>query len=162
MSHNYAFLEKQYLGFNRFGLVRRIVIMLFCFIFYFASDDTQGDTADLFFYLGMGILVISGGAMLISHLETKVDGNNLILSGPMTHKKVKIDVTSISEISIEPYSKFLMNRPMFNLHRKDARRFYTHGNRCVSFISPDGENMKIGTQRPEELKRALENASNKS
>ena len=159
MSHNYAFLEKQYLGFNRFGLVRRMVIMLFCFIFYFASDDTQGDTADLFFYIGIVILVMSGGAMLISHLETKIDGNKLVLSGPMTHRKVEMDIKGISDIKVEPYSKFLMNRPMFNLHKKDARRFYTHGIHCVAFNSPDAENIKLGTQRPEELKRALEKAS---
>lgn len=133
--------------------------MLFCFLFYFASDDTQGDTADLFFYLGMGILVMSAAAMLISHLETKVDGHKLILSGPMTHKRVEMDIKGISDIRIEPYSKFLMNRPMFNLHRKNSRRFYTHGNGCVSFISPDGEHIKLGTQRPEELKRALEKAA---
>lgn len=158
MSPEANYHEKQYLGFNRFGLLRRIIIMLFCFIFYFVSDDEQGDTANLFFYLGIGILVISGGAMLVSHLETKIIGSTLILSGPMTHKKVEIDLAGITNIHTRPYSKFIMNRPMFNLHRKNARRFYTHGTMCVEFTAKDGEVFRIGSQRAEGLKRALEAA----
>ena len=135
MSTEVKYHEKQYLGFNRFGLLRRIVIMLFCFLFYFASDDDQGDTANLFFYVGIAILVMSGIAMLISHLETNIIGSKLILSGPMTHKKVELELNGISNIHIRPYSKFIMNRPMFNLHRNNARRFYTHGNMCVEFTT---------------------------
>jgi hypothetical protein len=159
MAQQPLFYEKQYLGFNRFGLVRRMVIMLFCFLFYFASDDTQGDTADLFFYLGIGILVMSGGAMLVSHLETKITKNTITLSGPMTHRKVEMELTGVSDIQVMPYSRFIMNRPMFNLHRNRARRFYTHGTMCVEFTSASGETIKLGSQRPEELKRALEKAS---
>jgi hypothetical protein len=155
MSEDVTFLEKQYMGFNRFGLMRRMVITLFCFVFYFTSDDTQGNTADIFFYLGIGILVMSAGALLISHLETRIEGNTLTLIGPMTHKKVVIEMSDISDVVVMPYSKFLMNRPMFNLHRKNARRFYTHGNGCVEFTA-NGERIKLGTQRAEELKRILD------
>ncbi|GAB5540074.1 MAG: hypothetical protein Salg2KO_21770 [Salibacteraceae bacterium] len=159
MSQEPLFYEKQYLGFNRFGLVRRMVIILFCFIFYFASGDTQGDTADLFFYLGVGILVMSGGAMLISHLETRIEGKKLILKGPMTHRRVEMELSGVTNIEVKPYSKFIMNRPMFNLHRNKARRFYTHGAMCVEFTSPEGETIKLGSQRPEGLKSAIEAAS---
>jgi hypothetical protein len=158
MSTEVKYHEKQYLGFNRFGLLRRIVIMLFCFLFYFASDDDQGDTANLFFYVGIAILVMSGIAMLISHLETNIIGSKLILSGPMTHKKVELELNGISNIHIRPYSKFIMNRPMFNLHRNNARRFYTHGNMCVEFTTSEGEVIRLGSQRPEGLKRSLEAA----
>lgn len=158
MEHD--FHEKQYLGFNRFGIMRRIVIVVFCFLFFFASED-EGDTANLFFYLGMFILVISAGAMMVSHLETRVKDGKLLLTGPMTHRRVEMDLSGISDISVEPYSKFMMNRPMFNLHRKNARRFYTHGNKCVQFTAADGEVIKLGSQRPEELKRALEAGASK-
>jgi hypothetical protein len=156
-----VFQETQYLGFNRFGLVRRMVIMLFCFLFYFASEDTKGETADLFFYLGLGILVMSGGAMMFAHLKTEVKGKKLILKGPITHRRVELDLNGIESVEVKPYSRFIMNRPMFNLHKKNARRFYTHGAMCIEFTSADGEVVKVGSQRPEELKRAIEAAAKK-
>jgi hypothetical protein len=156
MQTTFDFNERQYLGFNRFGLLRRMTIMLFCFVFYFVSENTEDETADLFFFLGILVLIISAGAMMVSHLHTTLIGKSLILVGPMTFRKVEMDVSSTSNIEVKPYSNFIMNRPMFNLHRKDARRFYTHGKWCVEFNSADGELIKLGTQRPTELKAALE------
>lgn len=155
------FHERQYLGFNRFGLVRRIVIVLFCFVFYLVSEDTTGNTADLFFYLGLIILAMSAGAMLVSHLDTTLTGTTLKLVGPMTFRQVEMDIKGITEINVKPYSNFLMSRPMFNLHRKDARRFYTHGKWCVEFTTSEGETVLLGSQRPKELKQALEEAQTK-
>lgn len=152
---NKEFHEKQYLGFNRFGLVRRIVIMAFCFAFYFASGE-EAKNGELFFYLGMFILVLSGLALLIQHLETIVKDGKLHLIGPMTFKKVAFDISEIDSIEIAPYSKFLMNRPMFNLHRRGQLRFYTHGNMCVRITLKDGQLIKLGTQRPDALKKALD------
>lgn len=149
------FHEKQYLGFNRFGLVRRIVIMAFCFAFYFASGD-EAMNGELFFYLGMFILVLSGLALLIQHLETVVNDGKLRLIGPMTFKEVEINLSDIEKVEIAPYSKFLMNRPMFNLHRRGQLRFYTHGNMCVRITLKDGQLIKLGTQRPDALKKALD------
>ena len=108
MEASFDFHEKQYLGFNRFGILRRIVLVVFCFLFYFASED-EGDTADLFFYLGMFILVISAGAMMVSHLETQVTRGKLTLVGPMTHRRVEMDLSGIRDIEVAPYSRFMMN-----------------------------------------------------
>lgn len=153
-----GFHERQYLGFNRFGMLRRFVIILFCFVFYMVSGEEAGETAHLFFYLGLALLVINALAMLISHLDTTLNDTTLKLVGPITFRKVEMDVRGISSIEIKPYSAFLLNRPMFNLHRQNARTFYTHGKWCVEFTAPNGETVRLGSQRPKELKLALEEA----
>ncbi|MDP4663394.1 MAG: hypothetical protein NWQ55_01920 [Salibacteraceae bacterium] len=151
----YDYIERQYLGFNRFGLIRRIVITIFCFVFYFVSDDAALNR-DLFFYLGLFVLVLSAAALLIRHLETTVKDGKLKLVGPTTFKKVELDLKELQAVEIRPYSRFVMNRPMFNLHRKGQLRFYTHGNMCVMFKLKDGQVVKLGTQRPDALKAILE------
>lgn len=153
MKH-YDYFERQYLGFNRFGLVRRMVIAIFCFVFYFVSDESVLNR-DLFFYIGLFVLALSAAALLLKHLETKIDGNKLILNGTMTSKQVEFDLTNLQAIEVLPYSRFLMNRPLFNLHRRGQLRFYTHGTMAVRFTLSDGQIVKLGTQRPEALKDAL-------
>lgn len=128
--------------------------MLFCFVFYFVTDEK--DTArNLFFYLGVILLIISASAVLISHLETKIENSTLTLVGPMTFRKVTADLSGIKSVQIEPYSGFLLNRPVFNLHKNGEIRFYTHGKWCVEFVTRKDERIRLGTQRPEELKRVL-------
>lgn len=148
------FYERQFLGYNRFSLIRRMTVMLFCFLFYYVSDEND-NTRDLFFLLGIVLLVISAAAMLISHLETRIEGSYLKLDGPMTFRKVSLDLSGIKGVQIQPYSKFLLNRPVFNLHRADGIRFYTHGKWCVEFVTRKDETIRLGTQKPEELKRVL-------
>jgi len=148
------FHERQFLGYNRFSLIRRMTVMLFCFLFYYVADE-KDNTRDLFFYLGVILLVISAAAMLISHLDTRIEGSTLWLRGPMTFRKVTLDLVGIKRVQIQPYSRFLLNRPVFNLHRHDSIRFYTHGRWSVEFVTRKDELIRLGTQRPEELKRVL-------
>lgn len=155
MSSDLAFHEKQYLGFNRYGIIRRTVVMLFCFIFYFVSNDKE-NSAVLFFYLGIAVLIISGIAMMISHLETRIEGTNLHLIGPMSSREVHMDLNGIHDVKVKPYSRFVLNRPMFNLHRRGSVRFFTHGKWCVEFINAKDEIVRLGTQRPEQLRAVLE------
>lgn len=155
MSTKRLYHEKQYLGFNRFGMLRRMIVILFCFLFYFVSED-KGDSAELFFYIGIALLIMSAGAMLVSHLETRLEGTNLHLIGPMTFKEVHLDLTDIRQLKVKPYSRFMLNRPMFNLHRRGSIRFYTHGKWCVEFVTAEGETVRLGTQRPEQLRAVLE------
>lgn len=154
MPNNFEYSERQYLGFNRFGLIRRMVIMLFCFVFYFVSDEAALNR-DLFFYIGLFVLVLSAGALLINHLTTQIKDGKLRLIGPMTFKEVEFDLKNLREVEIRPYSRFVMNRPMFNWHRKGQLRFYTHGSMCILFKMEDGQVVKLGTQRPDALKAAL-------
>ncbi len=154
MATKYDYSEKQYLGYNRFGIIRRTVIALFCLVFYYASE--AGDKMkETFLLLAIVILVLSVASLLIQHLETRLDGSKLTLIGPMTFKKVELDMEGIKYVEVKPYSRFLLNRPMFNLHKNNSQRFFTHGHWCVEFETKDGQVVTLGTQRPNGLKEIL-------
>ncbi len=154
MAIKYDYQEKQYLGFNRFGIMRRTVIALFCLIFYYASE-VDDQTKNVFFLLAIVVLVLSLVSMMIQHLETRLEGSKLTLIGPMTFKKVELEMDGLRALEVKPYSKFLLNRPMFNLHRKESIRFFTYGKWCVEFETKNGERITLGTQRPQGLYEIL-------
>ena len=110
---------------------------------------------ETFLLLAIVILVLSIASLLIQHLETRLDGSKLTLIGPMTFKKVEMDLDGIKYVEVKPYSKFLLNRPMFNLHKKNSQRFFTYGHWCVEFETKDGQVVTLGTQRPNGLKEIL-------
>jgi len=157
MAIKHDFHEKQFLGYNRFGVVRRTVVALFCLIFYFVAD-TDEQMANVFFYLAIAILVLSALSMMLLHLETIIDGKTMRLNGPMTFRKVEFDISTFKTIRIEAYSRLAMNRPMFNLHWKNSLRFYTYGKWCVVIETKDGQIIRLGTQRPEGLKEIVSKA----
>jgi hypothetical protein len=154
MATKFDFHERQYLGFNRFGIIRRTVIALFCLVFYWVAE-ADDQMKQLFFLLALVILGLSLISMLIQHLETRLDGHQLTLIGPMTFKKVVLDLSNLKSVEVKPYSRLRLNRPMFNLHRKGSIRFFTHGQWCVEFVTKDGEVVRLGTQRPNGLKEIL-------
>lgn len=152
------FHEKQYLGYNRFGIIRRTIIVLFCLgIYYFNGEE--GVDRNVFFLLAIVVLILSMLSLLIKHLETKIEGSKMTLMGPMTHRRVEMDLKGARNIEITPFSPFLLNRPIFNLHRKETLRFYTHGKWSVEFTTSEETVVRLGTQRPEQLKVAIEKAS---
>lgn len=147
------FEEYQFLGYNRFGSSRRLIVALFCFIFYFFSDsaDPLDISVNLFFYLGIIVLIITFVAMFIPHTRIRSDGSTLKIIGPISYRKVNIELKGAKDIEVIDYSRFLLNRPVFNLHWKNVIRFYTYGKKAVQFTTADGDVYKIGTQRPEAL-----------
>ena len=52
------FIEKQYLGLNKMSISRRMSLAIFCFIAYYWREN-HDKSGDLFFLMGMTILVIS-------------------------------------------------------------------------------------------------------
>ena len=52
------FEEKQYLGYNKLSFLRRMVLALFCFLAYYWSEE-QNKSGELFFFMGIAIIVIS-------------------------------------------------------------------------------------------------------
>ncbi len=147
--------ERQYLGFNRHGILRRMVVAVFCFVFYFVSASKEGN-ATMFFYLGLIVLIFSMAAMMITHLETKIEGTKLTLIGTLTHRTVELDLKGMHSLEAVPFSRFMLNRPLFNLHRDGAIHFYTHGKLSVQFVTANGTIVKLGTQHQTMLYKALE------
>ena len=93
----FKFFEKQYLGLNRMCLSRRIAFALFCFVAYYWRQNHE-KSGELFFFVGVAILVISVLLVFILHFETKVQNRSIILDGLWTSRKVKIDLGSIRSV----------------------------------------------------------------
>jgi hypothetical protein len=153
------FEEKQYLGYNKFGLLRALVLTLFCFVAYYYTENRE-QFGDLFFVLGVSILVLSIIFLFVKHLHTKVYKGSIVLDGIWTTRKVKIDLNSIVKAERIPYSKYHLNNPVYNLHIKGVVRFYTMGKDAVKLTDKDGLIYKIGSQKTEELHRVISSQIN--
>jgi hypothetical protein len=177
MSEQQLFIEKQYMGYNKYSFLRRGVLALFCFVAYYWSEnpkpvDVSGvrigsypvqdipNSGELFFLLGMVILIISIGLFFVLHIKTVVSGNSITLDGIWTSRKVKIDLESIIQAQIIPYSTYYFNVPEYNLHRKGKIKFYTFGNEAVELTDKDGLKYIIGTQKAGELLRLVQERIN--
>ena len=148
------FVEKQYLGLNKMSLSRRITLALFCFVAYYWKENHE-KSGELFFFLGIAILVISVLLVFILHFETKVQNKSIILDGLWTSRKVKIDLNSIQSVKKVMYSQYILNRSVYNLHLKGTIRFYTRGKHAIKLTDKDGLIYLIGSQNSAELARVI-------
>lgn len=157
MSNEILFEESQYLGNNRLSFLRRMVLVLFCFLSYYWSENSQEaiGSGNLLFFLGIAIVVISAMLVYIKHFRTQVINGSIILDGLWTSRKVKIDLSSITSVSVVPYSRFFFNRAVYNLHSKGAIHFYTTGKYCIELVDKDGLSYLIGSQKTTELLSVL-------
>jgi hypothetical protein len=148
------FEEKQYLGYNRSSMLRRLSLALFCFGLYWwkVHNDQNGD---LFFLLGIIIIVISILLLFVLHLKIRVFKKYIELDGLWTSRKVKIDLSNIMKIERKRYSQYHFNNPVFNLHFKGLIRFYTGGSEAVEITPKEGSPYRIGTQKSAELEKIL-------
>jgi hypothetical protein len=154
MSTKPSFTEKQYLGrdFNRISI--RVVMIIFAFGAYFVTENRDRN-GDLFLIVGFAILLVSIIMLFMVHYRTTVQNKSLILDGLWTTKLVKIDLNSIVKVEKRPYSKYLLNNPVYNLHQKGKIRFYAGGKDAVCLTDRDGLEYIIGTQCQQELEQAI-------
>ena len=163
------FEERQYLGYNKFSILRRTLIAIFCFAVYFFSENEnlhhivgteshiEGNTAQLFFLMGIVILVISILLIFVLHIKTQVFSTSLVIDGLWTARRVKIDLSAIVSVRKIKYNKYLLNRPVYNLHRKGKIRFFTMGQDAVELTDRDGLQYIVGSQKANEFTRVVEN-----
>jgi hypothetical protein len=157
---SYNFSENQYLGLNRMSLTRRMSLAVFCFLVYYyqSSHQIEGvitNKGNMFFVIGLVIMVFSIVLLFILHFQTKIKNTSIILDGLWTSRKVKIDLSSLVSCNEVNYSKYFLNRSVYNLHRKGTIRFYTRGNEAVSLEDKDGLIYLIGSQKASELNRVI-------
>ncbi len=154
MTEKAAFSEKQYLGrdFNRISI--RAVMILFCLAAYYITEERERN-GDLFLLVGAGIFVVSIIMLFMVHYRTTVKNSSVILDGLWTTRLVKIDLNSIVRVERKPYSSYIINNPVYNLHQKGKIRFYAGGKEAVSLTDRDGLEYIIGTQHPVELESAI-------
>ena len=79
-SENIIFEEKQYLGYNRYSNVRRMVLAVFCFLAYYWTEE-HNRNGEILFAMGIVIVVISALLIFVLHLHTKVTDTSIILDG---------------------------------------------------------------------------------
>jgi hypothetical protein len=171
MKEEVLFEEKQYIGYNKWSIIWRTVLALFCFILYYwsanpkpvevanaieiPSSPVDENSGQLFFLMGIIIMSLSLILIFVLHLKTQIVGNSLILDGLWTSRKVKIDLSNIVEVKKVKYSKYLLNRPVYNLHFKNKIRFFTQGNDAVEITDKDGLKYRIGSGKADEFSTIL-------
>ena len=156
MARHILFQERQTLGSVKFWRTRRFVLALFCYAAYFISEERNRDQeADLFLVVGTGIVLISILFIFLTHYRTIVENGSLILTGLWSTKKVKIDLSSIRKSEIVKYSPYMINNPVYNLHKKGTIRFYAYGKYAVKLTDKDGLEYVIGSQDPIELNNVI-------
>lgn len=157
MGRTIFFTENQYLGRDRSWVSVRLLLALFCFLAYFLNIEHEQNNR-LFLVAGSGILLVSIGMMYMVHYRIVVNDNSILLSGLWTARLVKIDLNSIAKVELKPYSSFLVNNPVYNLHQKGKIRFYAGGKEAVWVTDRDGLIYIIGSQRAVEFFEAVKKA----
>lgn len=157
MDKENLFVERQYLGRDKTWISVRLILALFCFIAYYLNLDHLA-SRQLFFIVGGIIIIVSIIMMYMLLYKTLVTPNNITISGLWSTSLVKIDLSSIISVEKRPYSSFIFNNPVYNLHTKGKIRFYAGGKDAVWLKDRDGLVYIIGTQKPEELANAIHNA----
>ncbi|HYK76308.1 MAG TPA: hypothetical protein VEV16_04970 [Daejeonella sp.] len=161
MENNPLFVEKQYLGRDYGRISVRIVMALFCFAAYFITEERERN-ANLFLVVGCAILVVSVIMMFLLHYQTTIQNHSIVLNGLWTTKLVKIDLNSIIKVERTNYSTYLINNPVYNLHKKGTIRFYAGGKDAIKLTDRDGLNYIIGTHRPAEMEQSIKLAMQKT
>ena len=114
------------------------------------------NSGQMFFIMGMVILLISAFLIFVLHIHTTVTEKSITLDGLWTSKKVKIDFSSIVSAEKVLSSKYRLNRPMYNLHINGTIRFYTRGKDSVQLTDRDGLKYRIGSQRANDLLKIIQ------
>ncbi|MGN5956266.1 hypothetical protein ACP6L2_16775 [Sphingobacterium lactis] len=161
MTEQPLFQEKQYLGRDMTWISVRLILALFCFVAYYINWEHMV-SRQLFFIVGVGILIVSIIMLYLISYRTKVTATHVILSGLWTTSLVKIDLNSISKIEKKKYSSYFFNNPVYNLHKNGKIRFYSGGKEAVWLTDKDGLIYVIGSQQPAQLFQAIEQAKKNS
>ncbi|MDI9341339.1 MAG: hypothetical protein QM534_12290 [Sediminibacterium sp.] len=166
------FEERQYMGHNRFSMMVRTVLALFCFMAYYWSENPKpveltffkigsypiqhiSHSGTIFFLMGLLILLLSVALTYVLHIHTKVYKNYIVIDGFGTARRVKIDLGTITHIRKSRYKKNGFRRAVYNLHNKGIIKFYTSGSDFVELSDNSGFVYRIGSQKAVELCRLL-------
>lgn len=168
------FEEKQYMGHNRLSIIWRMILALFCFIGYYWSENPKpvqvsvfyigsypvqhiAHSGQIFFILGIIILIFSAGLTYILHIHTRIYDGYISIDGFWTARRVKIDLTTVNHIRKGRYKRNIFRRAVYNLHAKGIIRFYTSGEEFIELRDLSGFTYRIGTQKAGEMFGVLKN-----
>jgi hypothetical protein len=173
------FEEKQYLGYNKYSMIRRTVFAIFCFVLYYWSENPKpvsvgaidigpypvgniGGSGQLFFLLGLGILLLSIILLFVLHIHTRVYADCILLKGPWRAKAVEIPFSELVSARKIRLKETLLNHPAYHHFMKGKLRFYSRGSEAVDLKSKEGLVYRIGSQRADELLKTVRDCLVKS
>lgn len=156
MKTELSFEEKQFLGLNKYSLMRRAVIALFFFMACFFTPDSSL-FGGMYLYMGLVMILMSILLFFILHFKTTVAGGSVVLDGLWTTRKVKIDLSVIDSVEQVEYNPVFLKNSVYNLHRKGRISFFTRGIDAVLLIDKDGLEYIIGSQQASDLYDAIQN-----
>ncbi len=179
MVERVLFEEKQFLGYNKYSIVRRTIFAIFCFILYYWSEHPKAVTVgalnigpypvqhiersgQLFFLFGLVILLLSIILIFVLHLHTRVGLGGVTLNGFWRSRKVFIPFDDVVSARKVRFKETLLNHPSYHHYFKGKIRFYSRGNEAVELTRTDGLIYRIGTQKATELLKAIREAMKKS
>lgn len=168
MEGELLFEEKQYMGHNRLSIIWRMLLAVFCFIGYYWSENPKPvkvavfyigsypvqhipNSGEIFFLLGLIILIISAGLTYILHIHTRIYNGYMIIDGFWTARRVKIDFSTVYHIRKGRYKRNVFRRAVYNLHAKGIIRFYTSGEDFIELKDSSGFIYRIGSLRSDEI-----------
>jgi len=161
MEEHTLFQEKQYLGRDMTWISVRLILALFCFIAFYINWE-HVISQQLFFIVGMSILLVSIVMLYMVSYRTQVTKTHVIISGLWTTSLVKIDLNSIVKVSQDKYSNYFFNNPVYNLHKNGKIRFFSGGKDAIWLTDKDGLIYVIGTQQSELFFKAIQEARKKT
>ncbi|MCY4778204.1 hypothetical protein ORI89_00965 [Sphingobacterium sp. UT-1RO-CII-1] len=160
MGETYLFQEKQYLGRDKTWISVRFILAMFCFLAYTLNLEDL-PSQQLFLIVGFGIIIVSVFMVYMVHYKTVVTEKYLTLSGLWSSRLVKIDLFNVVKVELKPYSAFIFNNPVYNLHKNGRIRFYSGSKYAVWLTDNDGLIYIIGSHKAEDLAKAIVKAQNK-
>ncbi len=160
------------MGYNRLSMIWRTGIALFCFVGYYWSENPKPvevamirigsypalaipNSGQIFFLLGLLLLLFSVMLTYILHIHTKVYKDYILIDGFWTARRVKINLDAIVHIRKSKYKKHIFRRAVYNLHSRGVIRFYTSGSEFVEIKDNTGFTYRIGSLKTPELYREL-------
>jgi|GEM_PF-59026 len=175
MQSNIYFKEKQYLGLNFFSIIVRTTIAVFCFVAYYWSENPNPvytdignfrigsypakeipKSGELFFLMGNFILFFSLLLIFITHLKITINQQYIIIERLWSKSRIKIDVHTINYVKAIEINNVYLQRPVFNLHKKDTIKFYTSGDEAVELVDKDNTRYYIGINKAGEFAQVVE------
>lgn len=154
-----TFVEKQYLGRNSYGLSRRLVMIVFCFIAHFYSEEKLNPTG-LFIVVGFIAATLSFLLLFVPLYTIKLEKDTLQLKS-LRKVVVNIPVPAIQTASVVKYSRYHFNNPVFNVLDEKEYKFYAEGSKALLLNMEDGKILRIGAKEAERLLEEIEKMKTK-
>lgn len=118
------------------------------------GDNPAPDWALIASFLGPLVLIIF---FLSLTLHTRIDHEGIIYRFFPVHRKARlIKWDDIAEVEVRKYKPILEYGGWGFRTGRNGRALNTSGNMGLQIVFNNGKRLLIGTQKPEELKRALE------